>query len=140
VLLGLALGIAVSAVLVHVVNPQSFHWTMELRLPWGRLALLCAARCGGRQRDRLPGRAPRRRLAGRAGGEGGLVSAAARCCWPGRGRPGLRWLRPRSACSAAACWLSRATTAPTPTARTEWWYATGWLARPGEAEPPSASR
>ncbi len=43
VLLGLVLGIAVSAVLVHVVNPQSFHWTMELRLPWGRLALLCTA-------------------------------------------------------------------------------------------------
>lgn len=43
VALGLVLGIAVSAVLVHVVNPQSFHWTMELRLPWARLALLCAA-------------------------------------------------------------------------------------------------
>ncbi len=42
-LLGLALGIAVSAVLVHVVNPQSFHWTMELRLPWARLAALCGA-------------------------------------------------------------------------------------------------
>lgn len=41
-LLGLLLGLAVSVVLVHVVNPQSFHWTMELRLPWGRLALLCA--------------------------------------------------------------------------------------------------
>jgi putative ABC transport system permease protein len=43
VLLGLLLGIAVSAVLVHVVNPQSFHWTMPLLLPWGRLAALCAA-------------------------------------------------------------------------------------------------
>ena len=42
-LLGLALGLVVSVVLVHVVNPQSFHWTMELRAPWGRLALLCAA-------------------------------------------------------------------------------------------------
>jgi putative ABC transport system permease protein len=30
-------------VLVHVVNPQSFHWTMELQLPWARLAVLCAA-------------------------------------------------------------------------------------------------
>jgi putative ABC transport system permease protein len=30
-------------VLVHVVNPQSFHWTMELLLPWGRLGALCAA-------------------------------------------------------------------------------------------------
>ena len=37
-LIGLALGLAVSVVLVHVVNPQSFHWTMELLLPWGRLA------------------------------------------------------------------------------------------------------
>lgn len=42
-LLGLALGLAVSVVLVHVVNPQSFHWTMDLMLPWGRLAALCAA-------------------------------------------------------------------------------------------------
>jgi len=43
VALGLGLGIAVSAVLVKVVNPQSFHWTMDLLLPWARLALLCAA-------------------------------------------------------------------------------------------------
>jgi putative ABC transport system permease protein len=42
-LLGLALGIAVSVVLVKVVNPQSFHWTMDLMLPWARLAVLCAA-------------------------------------------------------------------------------------------------
>ncbi|MBW7834417.1 MAG: ABC transporter permease [Simplicispira suum] len=40
---GLLLGLAVSLVLVLVVNPQSFHWTMELALPWGRLLLLCAA-------------------------------------------------------------------------------------------------
>ena len=42
-LAGLALGLAVAVVLVHVVNPQSFHWTMELLLPWGRLATLTAA-------------------------------------------------------------------------------------------------
>lgn len=42
-LLGLLLGLAVSVVLVEVVNPQSFHWTMDLLLPWGRLAALCAA-------------------------------------------------------------------------------------------------
>ncbi len=40
---GLALGLAVSVVLVHVVNPQSFHWTMDLMLPWGRLLALCGA-------------------------------------------------------------------------------------------------
>lgn len=37
---GTLLGVAVSAVLVHVVNPQSFHWTMDMRLPAGRLAAL----------------------------------------------------------------------------------------------------
>ena len=42
-LLGLLLGLAVSVVLVKVVNPQSFHWTMNLLLPWARLAALCAA-------------------------------------------------------------------------------------------------
>jgi len=42
-LIGLLLGIAVSMVLVFVVNPQSFHWTMDLVLPWQRLAALCAA-------------------------------------------------------------------------------------------------
>jgi putative ABC transport system permease protein len=42
-LLGLLLGLAVSVVLVKVVNPQSFHWTMEMALPGERLALLCAA-------------------------------------------------------------------------------------------------
>ena len=39
---GLALGLAVAVVLVHVVNPQSFHWTMDLMLPWTRLIVLCA--------------------------------------------------------------------------------------------------
>ena len=42
-LIGLALGIAVSAVLVFVVNPQSFHWTMDLVLPGAQLAALGAA-------------------------------------------------------------------------------------------------
>ena len=42
-LAGLGLGLAVSLVLVHVVNPQSFHWTMDLVLPWPRLLVLCAA-------------------------------------------------------------------------------------------------
>jgi putative ABC transport system permease protein len=40
---GLLLGLAVSVVLVHVVNPQSFHWTMDLRVPVERLLALCAA-------------------------------------------------------------------------------------------------
>jgi putative ABC transport system permease protein len=39
-LVGLAAGLVVAVVLVHVVNPQSFHWTMELLVPWDRVALL----------------------------------------------------------------------------------------------------
>ena len=40
---GLVLGLAVSVVLVKVVNPQSFHWTMDLLVPWARLIALCGA-------------------------------------------------------------------------------------------------
>ncbi|HUR89922.1 MAG TPA: FtsX-like permease family protein [Ramlibacter sp.] len=40
---GLVLGLAVAVVLVHVVNPQSFHWTMDMLVPWSRLLLLCVA-------------------------------------------------------------------------------------------------
>jgi putative ABC transport system permease protein len=42
-LAGLALGLAVAVVLVHVVNPQSFHWTMDLLVPWLRLLALALA-------------------------------------------------------------------------------------------------
>ncbi len=38
---GCAMGLLVSGILVHIVNPQSFHWTMDLTVPWLRLALLC---------------------------------------------------------------------------------------------------
>ena len=30
-------------VLMFVVNPQSFHWTMQLHMPWGTLAAVAAA-------------------------------------------------------------------------------------------------
>ncbi|CAB5657236.1 outer membrane-specific lipoprotein transporter subunit LolE [Delftia tsuruhatensis] len=40
---GTLLGLGVAVILVHVVNPQSFHWTMELSLPWPRLAALAAS-------------------------------------------------------------------------------------------------
>ena len=42
-LAGVLLGLAVSVVLVHVVNPQSFHWSMDLDIPAWRLAALCGA-------------------------------------------------------------------------------------------------
>lgn len=40
---GLALGLCVSLVLVNVVNPQSFHWTMDLLIP-GRGWRCCVVR------------------------------------------------------------------------------------------------
>lgn len=40
---GIALGLVMALVLVEVVNPQSFHWTMDLALPWGLLVTLFAA-------------------------------------------------------------------------------------------------
>jgi putative ABC transport system permease protein len=40
---GMGLGLAVSVVLVHVVNPQSFHWSMELNVPTLRLLALAVS-------------------------------------------------------------------------------------------------
>jgi len=39
---GLVLGFLISLILIHVVNRQSFHWGMELSLPWGGLAAFSA--------------------------------------------------------------------------------------------------
>jgi putative ABC transport system permease protein len=39
---GLGLGLALSQVLIHVVNPQSFHWTMDTRLPLPLFAVVAA--------------------------------------------------------------------------------------------------
>ena len=38
VVAGLVLGFVICLILIHVVNRQSFHWGMELSLPWGALA------------------------------------------------------------------------------------------------------
>jgi len=40
---GFALGLLISLILVYVVNPQSFHWTMQLHLPWTLLVSVAAA-------------------------------------------------------------------------------------------------
>ena len=42
-LAGTVLGLAVAAILVFVVNPQSFHWTMDIAIPAGRLLALAGA-------------------------------------------------------------------------------------------------
>ena len=39
---GLAAGGAIGLVLVRVVNPQSFHWSMDLHWPWAGLAVFAA--------------------------------------------------------------------------------------------------
>ena len=40
---GFLLGWCISLILVFIVNPQSFHWTMQLHMPWGTLAAVAAA-------------------------------------------------------------------------------------------------
>jgi putative ABC transport system permease protein len=39
---GSTLGFAISLILIHVVNRQSFHWGMHLHIPWLPLALLAS--------------------------------------------------------------------------------------------------
>jgi len=61
--IGLACGVAVGALLTHVINPQAFHWRMQLDIPWltvtaGAAATfvagLVASRFAARQTTRLP--------------------------------------------------------------------------------------
>jgi putative ABC transport system permease protein len=40
VLTGLVMGGIVSLILIYVVNRQSFHWTMDVHVPWALLAVL----------------------------------------------------------------------------------------------------
>lgn len=40
---GFLLGGGISLILVFIVNPQSFHWTMQLHVPWGGLFVAAAA-------------------------------------------------------------------------------------------------
>ena len=60
---GLVCGLAVGAILTHVVNPQAFHWRMDLRIPWAQVlpgaaltlaAGVLASRFAARQDTRLP--------------------------------------------------------------------------------------
>lgn len=46
VVCGFALGLVISLILVFVVNPQSFHWTMQLHLPWPLLASVATVLLG----------------------------------------------------------------------------------------------
>ena len=39
---GFVLGWVISLILVFVVNPQSFHWSMQLHVPWGLLTAVAA--------------------------------------------------------------------------------------------------
>jgi putative ABC transport system permease protein len=43
VLSGLLVGCVISAVMILVVTPQSFHWTMDLHIPWTLLLSLAIA-------------------------------------------------------------------------------------------------
>jgi putative ABC transport system permease protein len=38
--IGLTLGVAIALILIFVVNRQSFHWSMELHIPWITMAIL----------------------------------------------------------------------------------------------------
>jgi len=43
IVVGFLLGWCISLILVFIVNPQSFHWTMQLHMPWNTLAAVAAA-------------------------------------------------------------------------------------------------
>jgi putative ABC transport system permease protein len=40
---GIAVGLAISQILIHVINPQSFNWTMATSVPWTLMAGVAGA-------------------------------------------------------------------------------------------------
>ncbi len=42
ILVGFVLGWVISLILVFIVNPQSFHWTMQMHMPWSLLFSVAA--------------------------------------------------------------------------------------------------
>jgi len=42
ILVGFLLGWTISLILVFVVNPQSFHWTMQMHMPWSLIGAVAA--------------------------------------------------------------------------------------------------
>lgn len=44
--MGSMLGAAISLILIFIINPQSFHWTMQLHLPWVWLIFMALAALG----------------------------------------------------------------------------------------------
>ena len=44
--IALGLGLMLAQVLIHVINPQSFNWTMDTRVPVGTLLAVAAALTG----------------------------------------------------------------------------------------------
>ncbi len=135
---GLALGFAISLILIHVVNRQSFHWGMELSLPWPALAGFAARAARAVDADGARERAPGDGRGRRARGEGRLVIAigatflalplaafAMRCARiAARVRSGGGRLSRASSRGALAFPRDHGSH---PEFRTEWWYVTGWV-------------
>jgi putative ABC transport system permease protein len=64
---GFVLGWVISLILVFIVNPQSFHWTMQLHMPWPLLAIVAGLLLGAAAITAL--------LAGRQALSGGPIRA-----------------------------------------------------------------
>jgi len=43
---GFILGTGISLILIFIINPQSFHWSMQLYMPWAWLVLMALAALG----------------------------------------------------------------------------------------------
>lgn len=116
--LGLGVGLLLSLVLIHVINPQSFGWSIQLHVPWGFLAGATVLTVLGTV---LAGLWPARRSTARA-----VLAATAACLaavpalpaaepdWQ-PAQPGYRYAFPRDH-------------GQHPEQKIEWWYFTGNLA------------
>ncbi len=47
---GVAGGFAIAAILIYVINRQSFHWSMDPAVPWTMIGAFALAGTGGTRR------------------------------------------------------------------------------------------
>ena len=128
------LGLVISLILVFVVNPQSFHWTMQLHLPWPLLASVAGGAAGRVRRHRAGVGPPGAVGRPDARCQGGLVMRfilglllsllTLLACQRAPNRPRSPPSRPAAALAFPHDYGAH------PEFQTEWWYVTGWVETP----------
>jgi putative ABC transport system permease protein len=133
-LLGLVVGVLLSLVLIHVINPQSFGWSIQFHLPWGFLLSATVVTVAATMLAGLiPARWAARQFSGLAQTTVVALVATVTLSWASSGRAQNAkddW----EAAKAGYTFQFPRDHGSHPQHKIEWWYFTGNLKGKGEQE------